>query len=80
MITSDPATWPTESKFGVTRPAMLAPGMGVTVSPNVLYNNSTVHAMLVSGVPNVDTIRRAGFTNEDALVLAAAITSGLYQP
>jgi hypothetical protein len=80
MITSDPSTWPTESRFRVTRPAMLEPGWGVSVSPNILYNNPTVHGMLVSGVPDVEALKRAGFGAEDAAVLARAVTSGLYQP
>lgn len=80
MITSDPSTWPTESEFGFTRPATLEPGWGVSVSPNILYNNPTVHGMLVSGVPNIDTILRAGFDAENAAVLARAILSGRYAP
>jgi hypothetical protein len=80
MITSDSATWPTESRFRVTRPAMLESGWGVSVSAPILYRNSTVHAMLVSGVPDVEALKRAGFDAENAAVLARAVTSGRFAP
>jgi len=80
MITSNPSTWPTYSEFNVTRAKMLGPGFSVTVGPNTLYNNPTVHAMLVSGVPDVQALLRMGFSIVDANAIRDAILSGLYAP
>jgi hypothetical protein len=80
MILNPPGA--TESTFGHTYPARLAIDMGCTVSVNIFIAGTpatpALAALNVANNPDVEAIKRMGWSPTDAAAIAAAIASRNY--